>query len=159
MTVTFVDDRDDPPLSEDFEPEILRVLADSILASEGLDSATEVAISLIAVAPMTALNESHMDKSGPTDVLSFPLEELDPGTLPEVLADGPPVNLGDVFICPQVVADNASSAGVRLRDEMALMVVHGLLHLLGYDHVVDSEAEQMEQRERDLMAAAGLVRP
>ena len=51
------------------------------------------------------------------------------------------------------------SAAVRLRDEMALMVVHGLLHLLGYDHVVDSEAEQMEQRERDLLAAAGLVRP
>ena len=159
MTVTFVDDRSVTPLSEDFELGVLRALANATLLSEGLPSDTEVAISLLDVAAMAELNEAHMGKSGPTDVLSFPLEDLAPGSLPQAMSDGPPVNLGDVFICPGVVANNAAAARVRLRDEMALMVVHGLLHLLGYDHVVDSEAEQMEQRERDLMAAAGLVRP
>ena len=74
-------------------------------------------------------------------------------------AGGPPRNIGDIFICPAVVADNARSAAVSFQDEMALMVVHGLLHLLGYDHTVDSEAEQMEQRERDLLAAVGRTRP
>ena len=159
MTVTIVDDRSNTPLSEDFESGVLRALANATLLSEGLPSDTEVAISLLDVAAMAELNEAHMGKSGPTDVLSFPLEDLAPGSLPQAMSDGPPVNLGDVFICPGVVANNAAAARVRLRDEMALMVVHGLLHLLGYDHVVDSEAEQMEQRERDLMAAAGLVRP
>ena len=119
----------------------------------------KTAIVLIDVAPMTELNEAHMGKKGPTDVLSFPLEAMRPGETPAGDPAGPPLGIGDVFICPEVVADNAQSAGVPLRNEMALMVVHGLLHLLGYDHVVDSEAEQMEQRERDLMAEAGLVRP
>ena len=58
-----------------------------------------------------------------------------------------------------MVSNNAALAEVPFADEMALMVVHGLLHLLGYDHVVDSEAEQMEQRERDLLAVVGRARP
>ncbi len=135
------------------------MLAESTLELEGLRSDTEVAISLIGVGAMIDLNETHMGKTGPTDVLSFPLESLVPGDPPAAQPSGPPVNLGDVFICPKVVADNAAATGVPFRDEMALMVVHGLLHLLGYDHVIDSEAEQMEQRERDLLARAGLVRP
>ena len=134
-------------------------LAVNTLAAEGFDDNVEVAITLIDEAPMAVLNSTHLGKPGPTDVLSFPLEELTPGAIPATVAEGPPRNIGDIFICPTVVADNATSAAVSFQDEMALMVVHGLLHLLGYDHIVDSEAEQMEQRERDLLAAAGRTRP
>ena len=137
MTIVFADERSDPSLSPPVESQALQELAATTLTSEGLPDG----------------------KSGPTDVLSFPLESFTPGTTPVPPADGPPLHLGDVFICPAVVSYNAASAGVPFADEMALMVVHGLLHLLGYDHVVDSEAEQMEQRERDLLAVVGRVRP
>jgi probable rRNA maturation factor len=60
--------------------------------------------------------------------------------------------LGDVVVCPSVAARNATDHGVSLEDEVALLVVHGLLHLLGMDHGEDDEAETMEQRERELLA-------
>ncbi len=67
--------------------------------------------------------------------------------------------LGDVVVCPPVVRRNAAAADVPFGDEMALMVVHGILHLLGYDHEDDGDAEKMEQRERDLLALVGRTRP
>ena len=82
-----------------------------------------------------------------------------PESHPRPSPDGPPLNLGDVIICPQVVASNAAAADVDFGDELALMVVHGILHLLGYDHHVDEEAEHMEERERTLLAAMGRTRP
>lgn len=159
MKIEFLDDRDDPALSVVFEITDLEHLAAATLAAEGLGDDVEVAITLIDEAAMARLNETHLGKSGPTDVLSFPLEELTPGAIRATPPGGPPRNLGDIFICPVVVADNAKAAAVSSQDEMALMVVHGLLHLLGYDHIVDSEAEQMEQRERDLLATVGRTRP
>lgn len=159
MRIEFLDDRDDPSLSPVADIPDLQRLAEETLAAEGFDDNVEVVITLIDEAPMALLNTTHLGKPGPTDVLSFPLENLTPGAIPENAPGGPPRNIGDVFICPAVVADNATAAAVSFRDEMALMVVHGLLHLLGYDHVVDSEAEQMEQRERDLLGAAGRTRP
>jgi len=159
MRVSFSDERSDPPLPDSTGPDALVALAELTLTREGLPADCEVAITLIDEASMAELNQRHMAKSGATDVLSFPLETLVPGSLPAYVAGGPPVLLGDVFVCPAVVQRNAERAAVRFADEMALMVVHGLLHLLGYDHLVDAEAEQMEQRERDLLALAGLVRP
>jgi probable rRNA maturation factor len=85
-------------------------------------------------------------------VLAFPLEHLHPGQRPALSPNGPPLNLGDVFVCPAVVRDNAAAAGVGFLDEMSLMVVHGLLHLLGYDHFDDDEAELMEARETELLS-------
>ena len=159
MRIEFLDDRDDPSLSSAAEVDFLERLAAATLAAEGFAADVEVAITFVDEAPMARLNETHLEKSGPTDVLSFPLEELTPGAIAEGPTGGPPRNIGDIFICPAVVADNAMTAAVSFEDEMALMVVHGLLHLLGYDHIVDSEAEQMEQRERDLLAAVGRTRP
>ena len=159
MKIEFRDDRDDPSLSFNIERADLESLAAATLAAEGFADEVEVAITLIDAASMALLNSTHLGKSGPTDVLSFPLEQLAPGAAPTALAGGPPLNIGDIFICPQVVADNAAVAAVSFHDEMALMVVHGLLHLLGYDHIVNSEAEQMEQRESDLLAAVGRARP
>ncbi|MFC2177279.1 rRNA maturation RNase YbeY [Actinomycetota bacterium] len=159
MKIEFLDDRDDPSLSSAVAIADLVHIAAATLGGEGLGADVEVAITLIDEAAMALLNATHLERPGPTDVLSFPLEELTPGAIPATPAGGPPRNIGDVFICPAVVADNANAAAVSFQDEMALMVVHGLLHLLGYDHIVDSEAEQMEQRERDLLAVVGRTRP
>ena len=159
MKIELLDDREDLSSFPAVATAELERLAAATLAAEGLEDDVEVAITFIDEASMAQLNATHLGKSGPTDVLSFPLETLTPGARPATPEGGPPRNIGDIFICPAVVADNATSATVSFQDEMALMVVHGLLHLLGYDHVVDSEAEQMEQRERDLLAAVGRTRP
>ncbi len=153
MIVHLTDEQDDP-----LQPGLLTDVALATLAVEGLPDATEVAITIVDESSMADLNRTHMGKEGPTDVLSFPLEALTPGTPPVQLDDGPPVVLGDVFICPRVVARNAERDQVPFEDEMALMVVHGLLHLLGYDHVVDTEAEHMEDRERVVLAGFGMER-
>ena len=154
MNVTLLDDQDDP-----LEPSPLTHLAESVMVAEGLPAETEVAIHLVDAERIADLNEAYLGKTGPTDVLSFPIESLRPGEVPAVLDGGPPPMIGDVLICPTVVRQNADRAGVAFEDELALMVVHGMLHLLGYDHVDDEDAERMEARERQLLAAAGRIRP
>jgi len=138
--------------------ELIR-LAEIVLKSEGLDDATSVAISLVGESTMAELNERHFGKSGPTDVLSFPIEDAAPGEPPMPHPDGPPTQLGDVFIAPSVVRANAARNEVGYEDEIALMVVHGLLHLLGWDHVNDKDAEAMEKREAELFRLIGRERP
>jgi probable rRNA maturation factor len=86
------------------------------------------------------------------------LEELIPGLVPDIDANGPPLSLGDVVIAPSYVQLQADDHDVTFEDEMALMVTHGILHLLGYDHTEDEDAERMEARERQLLALAGRTR-
>lgn len=153
MKVVIHDEMNEPPPTKP-----VRDLAERVLTAEQLPSDTEVSLHFIETARMAELNEAHLGKQGPTDVLSFPLEDLTPGSVPESSPDGPPLHLGDVFICPSVVAENAVSFGVGFDDEIALMTVHGILHLLGYDHVDDEDAELMEGRERDILTEVGVVR-
>ena len=91
----------------------------------------ELSVVLIDEEAMAALHERWMDEAGPTDVMSFPMDELRPGS-----HASPPVEgmLGDVVICPQVAARQAEAAGHLLRDELNVLLTHGILHLLGYDH-------------------------
>ena len=154
MNVVLIDEQDDP-----LEPDELTLLATSVLRSEGLPADTELAVHLVSADRIAHLNEEYLGKSGPTDVLSFPVEDLEPGAPPVAAEGGPPVSIGDVLICPAVVRANARNSGVDFEDEMSLMVVHGVLHLLGYDHVDDADAEHMESRERELLGAVGRVRP
>ena len=154
MNVFLADEQDEP-----LEPEPLRKLALDVLAAEDLPVGTEVSVVFVGTDEMQRYNERFMKRQGPTDVLAFPLEHLHPGQRVAVTPNGPPLNLGDVFICPQVVKDNATSAGVKYDDELSLMVVHGILHLLGYDHFDDREAASMERREAELLARAGRRRP
>lgn len=155
MRVEFRDEQDEPhPAARD-----LVRLAEGVMKAEGLPERTEMALMLVDSDRIAELNQTHLGRTGATDVLSFPIEALTPGAIPPELPDGPPPVLGDVLICPEVVAANARGACVPVADEMALMVVHGILHLLGYDHVDDDDAEVMERRERELLAAAGRVRP
>lgn len=138
-------------------------LARSVLEAEGIVSETEVSLLFVDAPTIASLNERFLGKAGPTDVLSFPIEdEADrSGRSPDEGGTGPGsieadtgrlLLLGDVVICPAVAARNAVEHGVTVDDELALLVVHGILHLLGMDHQVDEEAERMEQRERHLLA-------
>ena len=154
MNVLFADEQDEPIVTD----ELLR-LAELVMEEEGLESETGVSLILIDETEMTELNEAHMGKQGPTDVLSFPIEALTPGVRPMRSPGGPPIELGDVFIAPTVVRDNAERHGAEFEDELSLMVVHGLLHLLGWDHEIEDEAIRMEARESELLGLVGRVRP
>lgn len=133
----------------------LRRLAQLVIAEEGYPDSTEVAILFVRDEEMSGYNDRFLDRKGPTDVLAFPVEDLIPGVVPDLDPNGPPLIVGDVIIAPAYVRAQAEKMGVDPDDEMALMVAHGILHLLGYDHGDDLEAEHMEQRERDLLAKVG----
>ena len=105
-----------------------------------LHPATELTVRLVDVDTITRLNETWMDKTGPTDVLSFPMDELTPGRDEETAPEG---YLGDIALCPQVAAQQAPAAGHTPQDEMELLTVHGILHLLGYDHAEPEEHREM----------------
>lgn len=144
--------------TESVEPGELRSLAELILREEGYPDEAEVTILLISDEEMAGYNERYLDRDGPTDVLAFPLEELIPGVVPDHDPHGPPLVIGDILVAPAFVRRAAVEMGVDFEDEMALMVAHGVLHLLGYDHEDDDDARRMEDRERHLLSLVGRVR-
>lgn len=150
MNVFLADEQDEPVPADS-----LRRLAESVLAGEKLPPGTEVGIVLVGEEQMAGFNGRFLERTGPTDVLALPLEDLQPGRPPAAEPGGPPVNIGDIYICPRYVRDQAARHGVPFDAEMALMVVHGILHLLGYEHEDDEDAERMEARERALLAGFG----
>ena len=108
----------------------------------------ELAIVLVDEGAMEQLHVQWMDEPGPTDVLSFPMDELRPGTedLPT-----PAGLLGDIVLCPQVAIGQAESAGHSTLEELFLLTTHGLLHLLGFDHAEPDEEKEMFGLQRDLL--------
>ena len=128
----------------------LEELALFVLEREEAPAASEVSLSFIDDARMAQLNEEFRGKTGPTDVLSFECDGLD--AIPDG-ADDVPFELGDVIIAPDVAQRQSTSFGHSFEAEVSLLLVHGLLHLMGYDHIDDDEAEEMEARERELLGA------
>ena len=108
----------------------------------------ELAIVLVDEGAMEQLHVQWMDEPGPTDVLSFPMDELRPGTEDQ---PSPPGLLGDVVLCPQVAQAQAQSAGHPLIDELLLLTTHGILHLLGFDHAEPDEEKEMFGLQRDIL--------
>lgn len=114
------------------------------LATYALDAVrvhpdADLAITFVDVAAMELLHVEWMDEPGPTDVLSWPMDELRPGTDDKPT---PPGLLGDVVVCPEVAQAQADAAGHSLIEEIFTLTTHGILHLLGFDH-----AEPVEERE------------
>ncbi|MBF4458067.1 rRNA maturation RNase YbeY [Pseudoclavibacter sp. RFBJ3] len=109
---------------------------------------SELAIVLVEVGPMEELHVQWMGEPGPTDVLSFPMDELRPGNVDR---QTPPGLLGDIVLCPQVATDQAKAAGHSMMDELLLLTTHGVLHLLGFDHAEPEEEKQMFGLQRDLL--------
>lgn len=100
----------------------------------------ELCIKAVDEATIAELNERWMDKEGPTDVLAFPMDELRPGLVDEDPEEGV---LGDLVLCPEVAARQAATAGHSEAAEIELLTVHGILHLLGYDHAEPEEHREM----------------
>jgi probable rRNA maturation factor len=98
---------------------------------------------LVDVDYMTELNHRWMGGDGPTDVLAFPMDEGSVDHGPGEVNGGEPALLGDIVLCPEVAAKQAAAAGHSAADELHLLTVHGVLHLLGYDHAEPEEEREM----------------
>lgn len=141
-----------------------QTLARRVIEAEGVRGGTELSIFFVTSADIAELNVEHMGVEGPTDVLSFPIDggavvEVDNGggsrgpDRPEPDRSDLPVLLGDVVICPEVARDQAPTHAGSLDDELALLVVHGVLHVLGWDHSTEAERVDMWRRQQDLLVA------
>lgn len=110
----------------------------------------ELCIKAVDEATIAELNEQWMDKEGPTDVLAFPMDELRPGLVDEEPEEGV---LGDLVLCPEIARRQGESAGHGTTAEIELLTVHGILHLLGYDHAEPEEHREMFGLQDELLAA------
>ncbi len=122
------------------------------LARMDVHPAAELSMVLVDTAAMAELHVQWMDLPGPTDVMAFPMDELRPGGRPDAAELGPAV-LGDIVLCPPFAAEQAEAAGHSLDDELHLLTVHGVLHLLGYDHAEPEEKAVMFGLQDELLAA------
>ena len=137
---------------EDLEKLPLEELTRFVLAREDKPFNTEVSISFVTDEAIAELNEKYRGKTGPTDVLSFECDGVDDLSA-MTLAEDPIFELGDVVIAPDVASRQTREFGTTFEEEISLLLVHGLLHLCGYDHVEDDEAEVMEKREAEILEA------
>lgn len=143
-----------------------QLLAENVLAHEGIRGEAELSVLFVDEVAMADLNQRFMGSDGPTDVLAFPLDDelVEPGRYPDSSTSGPvdprvrgeagdpPLLLGDVVICPAVAARNAPGHAGTYDDELALLVVHGILHVLGHDHAEPDQEAAMQAKERELLA-------
>jgi probable rRNA maturation factor len=137
-------------------------LARMVMEEQGVRGDAELSMLFVDEKAMSDLNERFLGRTGPTDVLAFPMDDelIESGRQPDQGGRGPgspaepsdaPILVGDVVICPRVAERQAREHVISLEDELTLLVVHGVLHLLGFDHEEDEEASVMERRERELM--------
>lgn len=137
-------------------------LARRVLQHEGVRGQAELALLFVDEATMAELNGTFMGQQGPTDVLAFPIDAEDDvgvGRSPDGSTTGPdrdpptdlPMLLGDVVVCPAVAARNAPTHAGTYDDELALLIVHGILHVLGHDHAEPDETARMQAREQELL--------
>jgi probable rRNA maturation factor len=152
----------------DIEETDLIAVARFAIARMDVHPAAELSMVLVDLNTMSDLHMRWMNLAGPTDVMSFPMDELEPGGRPDSREPGPSM-LGDIVLCPAFAADQATKAGHSLEQELALLTVHGVLHLLGYDHAEQEQEKEMfalqnrlleqwyesvrEQERQDLQAA------
>ncbi len=123
-------------------------LARHVLDALNVHPLTELSILLVDATVMAELHVQWMDEPGPTDVLSFPMDELRPGTQDEPTPAG---LLGDVVLCPEVAARQAVAANHSTVEELLLLTTHGILHLLGFDHAEPEEEKEMFALQRRLL--------
>jgi probable rRNA maturation factor len=141
---------------ENVDGERIATLARFVLDRLRVHPQAELSVLAVDVPAMSALHLQWMDEDGPTDVLSFPMDELRPGKDDE---DPEPGLLGDVVLCPGVAAQQAKAAGHSTEEELDLLTTHGILHLLGYDHAEPDEEREMFALQADLLSRWAESRP
>ncbi len=122
-------------------------LAAFVLEREDVPDIAELSVAIVGLEEMANLNERYRGIAGATDVLSFGCDD------PCVVEGDEPITLGDVIVAPEVAEQQASEYGHTVEEELNLLLVHGILHLLGYEHEADGDAEIMQARERTLLVA------
>lgn len=122
------------------------------LARMDVHAAAELSMTMVDMATMADLHVRWMDLHGPTDVMSFPMDEMGPGGRPDGTLPGPAV-LGDIVLCPEFAEGQAHKAGHSAAHELALLTVHGVLHLLGFDHAEPDDEREMFALQADLLSA------
>ena len=136
------------------DPEVFSQLGVWVMSQMRVSIQSDLTILFVDPDPIAQLHERWMNLQGPTDVMSFPMDELRP-------SDGPTEMegvLGDIVICPWVAAQQALAAGHSTMQEMMLLTIHGILHLLGYDHVTAEQEQQMFGLQRQLLLTYFAVR-
>lgn len=123
-------------------------LARFVLDQMHVHPQAELSILMVTPDAMAELHQRWMDLEGPTDVMSFPMDEMRPGRDGEIPEPG---ILGDIVLCPDVAAEQAREAGHSTVEELLLLTVHGILHLLGYDHAEPEDEEEMFTLQRHLL--------
>lgn len=147
---TGADPATDAFVRESFEAvdtEVLTRLVEHAFKRMHLADDTYLSIAIVNEDEMERVHIEWMDLPGPTDVMSFPMDELRPGDGRTVMEGV----LGDIVICPWVAAQQALAAGHSTMEEMMLLTIHGILHLLGYDHVTPEQERQMFGLQRQLL--------
>lgn len=152
VAVEVVDRRDPGPGQEDLDLHRWGLLAASATCGEGVRRPAELGLAFVDEAEITRLAADWLQSDHPTDVLAFPVEVGARRALRAVRAGDPPLLIGDVVVCPPVAARQAGEAGHAPADELALLIVHGVLHLLGHDHAGPLESLRMKWRTRTLLA-------
>ena len=123
----------------------IRRVVDAVLEEEGFEEAAEVSVTLVSPEEIQELNREWRGVDRPTDVLSFPLDEED---FIEKY-----VPLGDVIVCPAVIDRQSADFGTTYRQEFCLMVIHSVLHLLGWDHMEENEKKEMFEKQEKILRA------
>jgi probable rRNA maturation factor len=131
------------------DPNTLSRLVRYVLDRMRVHPQAELCLRLVDPDTIATLNEKWMEKEGPTDVLAFPMDELRPGSDSEEFEDGV---IGDIVLCPQVATEQAPANGQSAEQEIDLLTVHGILHLLGYDHAEPDERREMFALQARLLA-------
>lgn len=131
----------------------LSALASYVLGEMGVHPLAELSILIVDEAAMEALHVKWMDEPGPTDVMAFPMDEIDTSRGPDDDEEAGPALLGDVVLCPAVAERQAREAGHSTADELHLLCTHGVLHLLGYDHAEPDDKREMFELQARLLGA------
>ncbi|HEX2295131.1 MAG TPA: rRNA maturation RNase YbeY [Actinomycetota bacterium] len=124
---------------------LLAALARHVLEAEEVDDSAELSLLFVGADHIRRLNARYAGDDYATDVLAFPMAEDDD--------EDDPLMVGDVVVCPEVAASNAAKAGTSLERELQTLVVHGTLHLLGYDHQNDAQRAEMDRRTNEVLAS------
>lgn len=143
MLIEITSHREPEPLAFD----AFKRLAQYVLTLEDAPVECELSIALVDADEIADLNKRYRDVEGPTDVLSFGCDD------PCAVSGGEPITLGDVIIAPVIAEQQAAELGNTVESELNLLLVHGILHLLGYDHIDDEDARVMQERERAVLEA------
>lgn len=155
LVIDIIDEND---YLKNTQQELIENLLNFVALKENVESEPEVSLSFVSNDEIQELNKQYRDKNMPTDVLSFAMNENSDDEIEIIGAQMMDSMLGDIIISTEKLEEQAAEYGHSIERELGFLVVHGFLHLLGYDHMDEEEEKIMFTRQTDLLSEFGLVR-